>query len=327
MVNRGEHEAAIVIYRKICALEPASHEDQLRLPQGLEQVGNFEAASQAYLKAAQQLSKKGDGTQAVAVLENVLRIKPNDKDLVRELFSLLCQLDLTARGIDYLKSISVDADPDFKVLISETFLLGEGKLDSAKAILLEDGGKDFKLYPVIVRLLQQLIARKELDGALEVAKALLGSSVQRQDEITLKIMLEAILDLDESNICTLKTLTILLIRMNDQQNLEGYLKRLVVAQLRVGDLLDGRDGLNQLIIHGKNSEYLDILNLLNEAIAAGSPEASTRACQTIIQVLESGVRGNADSQPATGLALGGSELDLGLVQDEPQQEFVLEEFN
>ncbi len=70
-----------------------------------------------------------------------------------------------------------------------------------------------------------------------------------------------------------------------------------------------------------------MLHRLNKAIADGSHEASTRTCQTIIQLLESGVGGNTDSLPATGLALGVSELDLGLVQDEPQQEFVLEEFN
>ncbi len=193
MVNRGEHDAAIAVYRKICSLEPASHEDQLRLAQGLEQVGNFEAASQAYLKAAQQLAQKGEISEAVAVSDNLLRIKPRGKNMLRGLFALLCQLGLTARGIDYLnlKSISLDSDTDFKVLISET-LLREGKLDSAKAILLEDGGKDFNFYPVIVKLLQQLIARKDLDGVLEVAKAPFGSSVQRHDEITLKIMLDAV---------------------------------------------------------------------------------------------------------------------------------------
>ena len=262
----------------------------------------------------------------MAALDNLLRIKPRDKDLVKGLFALLCQLDLTARGIDYLKSVSLDADPDFKVLISETFLR-EGRLDSAKAILLEGGGKDSKLYPAIVRLLQELIARKELDGALDVMKVLFETSVQRHDEITLKIMLESILALDESNIRTLRKLTTLLIRMNDTQNLEGYLKRLVVAQLRGGDLLEGRDNLNKLVIHSRTTEYLDMLHRLNKAIAAGSPEASTRTCQTIIQLLESGVGGNTDSLPATGLALGVSELDLGLVQEEPEQEFVLEEFN
>ena len=204
--------------------------------------------------------------------------------------------------------------------------LREGKLDSAKVILLEDGGKDSKLYPAIVKLLQELIARKDLDGALDVMKVLFETSVQRHDEITLKIMLESILALDESNIRTLKALTTLLVRMNDTQNLEGYLKRLVVAQLRAGDLLEGRDNLNKLVIHSRTTEYLDMLHRLNKAIAAGSHEASTRTCQTIIQFLESGVGGNTDSLPATGLALGVSELDLGLVQDEPQQEFVLEEF-
>jgi hypothetical protein len=175
-----------------------------------------------------------------------------------------------------------------------------------------------------VKLLQELIARKDLEGALDVAKELFETSVQRHDEITLKIMLECILALDESNMRALRTLTMLLIRMNDQQNLEEYLKRLVVVQLRAGELIEGRDNLNKLVIQGRTAEYLDLLRQFNEAIAAGTDEGSARACQTTIQVLENGVR--ADSRPATGLALGVSELDLGLVQDEPQREVVLEEF-
>lgn len=121
--------------------------------------------------------------------------------------------------------------------IGET-LLQEGKLDLARTILLEGGGKDPKLYPVAMRLLQELIARKDLDGALNVMKALFETSIQLHDEITLKVMLDAMLTLDESNIRTLGTLTTLLIRMNDQQSLEGYLKRLVITQLRAGELLD-----------------------------------------------------------------------------------------
>lgn len=324
MVNREEHERAIAIHHKICSLDPTSHEDQLHLAQVLEQFGNLEAASQAYLKAAQQLVQKGHISQAVTASDNLLRIKPRDKDLVRAMFTLLCQLDLTASAIDYLKSISLDADPDFKILISETFLQ-EGKLDSAKAILLEGGGKDPKLYPVMVQLLQELIARKDLDGALDVVKALVEASIQRHDEITLKVMLDAVLSLDESNIRTLRTLTTLLIRMNDQQHLEGYLKRLVVAQLRAGELLEGRDSLNKLVIHGRNAEYVDMLHLLDEGIASSSDQVSARTCQTIIQFLESGVRG--DSRPETGMALGVSEADLGIVQTVPEQELILEEFS
>jgi len=324
MANKEEHEAAIATYRKICTLDPASHEDQLHLADALEQIGKLEAASEAYLKAAQQLVQKGNISEAVAASDNLLRIKPRNKDLVRAMFTLLCQLDLTAGAIDYLNSISLDADPDFKVLISETFLQ-EGKLDSARAILLEGGGKDPKLYPVIVRLLQELIARRDLDGASDVMKALVEASIQRHDEFTLKVMLDSMLSLDESNIRTLRTLATLLIRMNDQQNLEGYLKRLVVAQLRAGELLEGRDSLNKLVIHGRNAEYVDMLYLFDEAIASSSDQVSARTCQTIIQFLESGVRGN--SRPETGLALGVSEADLGLVQAEPEQEFILEEFN
>jgi hypothetical protein len=298
----------------------------LQLAHLLEQVGNLEEASQAFLKGAQQLAQKGGTSQAVAALDNLFRIKPRDKELARGLFTLMCQLELAPRGIDYLQSISLDADSDFKVLIAETFLL-EGKLDSARTILLEGGGKDSKLYPVILRLLQNLIARRDLDGALEVVNALFETSIQRHDEVTLKVMLDTMLTFDESNIRTLRTLTTLLIRMNDRRDLEGYLKRLVVAQLRAGELHEGREGLNVLVIHGKNAGYLDMLHLLNEAIASSSDQVSAGSCQTIIQFLETGIRGNTDSQGYSGLALRVSELDLGLVPPEPEPEVVLEELS
>jgi tetratricopeptide (TPR) repeat protein len=321
MVNKEEYEEAIAIYQKICRLDPASHDDQLHLARGLEKVGNLEAASEAYLKGAEQLAQKGNTSQAIAESDNLLRLKPRDKELVRSFFKLLCQLDLTARGIDYLRSVSLDADPDFKVLISETFLR-EGKLDLARTILLEGGGKDPKLYPVAMRLLQELIARKDLDGALNLMKALFETSIQLHDEITLKVMLDAMLMLDESNIRTLRTLITVLIRMNDRQSLEGYLKRLVISQLRAGELLEGQDSLNQLVIYGRNSEYLDMLNAVNGAIASGSVQDSARTCQAIIQFLEGGVPRKADSRPETGLALGVSEGNLGLTEKESEEELI-----
>ena len=327
MAKKGELEAAIRVYQKICSLDPKSHEDQLRLANALEQVSKPEVASQAYLKAAQLLSEKGDVTKAVAALENVLRIQPQDKDLARTLFTQLCEVDLAERGIEYLKSVSLDADPDFKVLISE-ILLKQGALESARTILLEDGGKSPRLYPVILKLLQESIARKDLGGALDVVKAVFELAIEMHEEVTLKVMLDEILALDESNIRTLRKLTTLLIRMNDQQSLEGYLKRLVVAQLRAGELLEAREGLNKLVIHGKNPEYLDMLKLCNDAVTSESVQALARTSETIVQFLESGVRGNRDARATHGLALGVSEADLGLVQkDVVEEEFILEEFS
>ena len=60
-------------------------------------------------------------------------------------------------------------------------------------------------------------------------------------------------------------------------------------------------------------------------LAHGLEKVGTLEAATIIQFLESGVRG--DSRPETGLALGVSEADLGLVQTEQEQQLILEEFN
>lgn len=100
MLNREEYEAAIPIYQKICVLDPTSHEDQLHLAHALEQVGNLEAASEAYLKGAEQLAHKGNLSQAAAALDNLFRIKPQNKELAPSLFKLLCQLDLTECAVD-----------------------------------------------------------------------------------------------------------------------------------------------------------------------------------------------------------------------------------
>ena len=64
---------------------------------------------------------------------------------------------------------------------------------------------------------------------------------------------------------------------------------------------------------------------LNEGITSGSDQVSVRTCQTIVRFLESAVR--EDSRSETGLALGVSEADLGLLQIGSEQEFILEEFH
>ena len=65
-----------------------------------------------------------------------------------------------------------------------------------------------------------------------------------------------------------------------------------------------------------------------DRLTSDSDQASARTCKTIVQFLESGVRGNPKSHAAYGLALGVSEADLGLVQkDAVEEEFILEEFS
>ena len=71
-----------------------------------------------------------------------------------------------------------------------------------------------------------------------------------------------------------------------------------------------------------------MLKLCNDAVTSESDQASARTSETIVQFMESGVRGNRDARATHGLALGVSEADLGLVQkDVVEEEFILEEFS
>jgi hypothetical protein len=149
------------------------------------------------------------------------------------------------------------------------------------------------------------------------------TSIQLHDELNLKAKLASLLYLDEGNVPTLKVPTTLLIRMNERQELEGYLKRLVVAELRSGRVADAQDDFNKLVIYGKNPDYLDMFHMLNQ-IVAGSDLAADQRYTTIVNFLETGIRYSAPV-PTTGLALGVSELDLASTALE--HEFVLEEAN
>ena len=136
-------------------------------------------------------------------------------------------------------------------------------------------------------------------------------SIRLRDEATLKFLLDSLLELDDTNVRLLKTLTAVLIRMNDKEKLEAYLKRLVLIQLRAEDVCDAREGLNKLVLYGSASFYVDLLKLINEAALDESPEVLKKAIQRVIRALETGSLEQSQSAAAP-MALGVSELDLGM---------------
>ena len=110
----------------------------------------------------------------------------------------------------------------------------------------------------------------------------------------------------------LKTLIAVMIRMNDKEKLENYLKRLVLLHLRANEVRDARENLNKLVVYGSSSFYLDLLNLINEAALDQSQEVMTRTIQRVIRSLEAGSLEKDQKEMSAPVALGVSELDLGM---------------
>ena len=66
------------------------------------------------------------------------------------------------------------------------------------------------------------------------------------------------------------------------------------------------------MVYGSSSFYLDLLNLINEAALDQSPEVMKKTVQKVIRSLEVGSLEKDQSESASPLALGVSELDLGM---------------
>ena len=307
----GNHAEAITMLKKICSLDPACGESQMTLAQSLELGGNTTDAIKGYLQSATLYVQQGNPMAASQVVENVFRLQPNDKDTVKAFFMLLQRMDLTQRGVQYINSLALDEDPEFKLILSEMFL-EEGDFEAARQLIRGSVRQCPTLYKPAMKVLDGLISRRDLDGSLELVEELFETSIRHRDESNLKVLLDSLLELDETNARLLKTLTAVLIRMNDKEKLEGYLKRLVLVQLGANEVRDARESLNKLVVYGSSSFYLDLLNLINEATLDESPEVMKKTIQKVIRALETGSLEKDQSECTAPLALGVSELDLGM---------------
>jgi hypothetical protein len=213
--------------------------------------------------------------------------------------------------LQYLNSLALDEDPDFKLILSEMFL-EEGNFETARQLIQGSVRQSQTLYKPAIKVLEGLIARRDLNGSLEMVEDLFEISMRLRDESTLKALLDSLLELDETNSRLLKTLTTVLIRMGDREKLEGYLKRLVLVQLRADEVRDARESLNKLVVYGSESFYLDLLNLINEATLDESPEVMQKTIQKVIRALDAGSLEQYQPEAGASLALGVSELDLGM---------------
>jgi tetratricopeptide (TPR) repeat protein len=302
----------IGLLRKICKLDPECADSRIDLAQALELSGNTREALSGYLEGATRLAQGGNLMAATQVIESIFRLEPQEKEFVKSFFILLQKINLTERGLEYLQSLSMDEDPEFRLILSEMFLQ-HGNLEAARKIVQGSVRKSPILYQPALKILRELIAQKDLDASLNMLEDLFETSVQLKDETTLKVMLDSLVELDRNNVRLLKALATILIRLNDREKLERYLKRLVILQLRADEVRDARESLNKLVVYGQCSFYLDLLNMINEASLESGPEVLKGAAEKIVHALERGsLEKHEDAMAHFGLALGVSELDLGM---------------
>ena len=325
-MDLGEHNEASSLFQKACNLEPECSQSFLKLAQHLELQGKAEEAIRCYLQSANLLADQNKTAEAITVTENILRIRPKNKEIIKALFRLLEKVGMTTRAIEYLQSLTMVEDSDFKLTMCE-LLITAGDLESALKILKESVRENTALYVPAVKLLKLLISEGKLDSALDLMESIIDISIQMQDEGTMRVILDNLARLDGENVRILKTLTTIMIRMNDKRNLEEHLKRLVTLQLQDGNVREARESLNKLVVYGHADYYLDLLNLMNEA--STNPDSDLNGLkERVIKSFENGHFDKGVQKPDAIMALGVTEASLGADwASDIEEEFILEADN
>jgi tetratricopeptide (TPR) repeat protein len=88
-MDLGEHDEASLLLQKACNLEPECSQSFLKLAQQLELQGKSEEAIRCYFQSANLLADQNKTAEAITVTENVLRICPKNKEIIKALFRLL----------------------------------------------------------------------------------------------------------------------------------------------------------------------------------------------------------------------------------------------
>jgi tetratricopeptide (TPR) repeat protein len=324
LISLGQYDRALETYQKICSLEPICTESLLELAQLQEKLGKAEEASRTFVLCAVKDAEAGNPSSAASAAENVFRLKPRNKQVLKTLFKVFQDINKADRGLEYLRSLSLEQDPDLNAVLAE-ISSQEVNLAVSRKYLLEAFQMDPGVFPKVLNLLTELIVQKDLNASLDIIEALSETPVQVEHHASLKALMDSLIALDDSSIRTFKALSSLLLILHDQPRMEGYLRHLVILQLRGGNLRGGRDGLNQLVVHGNDNLYLDLLNLLNEGMMKDSADNLQQTCQQVIQALELGGLDLEDPSSDTGMALGVSDLDLGIsLEVQPQEELFME---
>jgi tetratricopeptide (TPR) repeat protein len=324
LIALGQYDRALETYQKICSLEPSCTESLLELAQLQEKLGKAEEASRTFVLCAVKHAEAGNPSSAASAAENVFRLKPRSKQVLKTLFKVFQDINKADRGLEYLRSLSLEQDPDLNVVLAE-ISSQEVNLAVSREYLIEALHRDPGVFPKVLNLLTELIVQKDLNASLDIIEALSETTVEAQHHASLKALMDSLISLDDSSIRTFKALSSLLMNLHDQPRMEGYLRHLVILQLRGGNLREGRDGLNQLVVHGNDNLYLDLLNLLNEGMMKDSVDNLQQTCQQVIQALELGGLDLQDPSSDTGMALGVSDLDLGIsLEVQPQEELLME---
>ena len=89
-------------------------------------------ACHIFLACGELLAAQHKPAQAASVVENLFRLGVQDKDLLQASFTLLQKTGLIQRGIEYLESLGLDKEPEFKAMMIEALLLDKGNLELAK---------------------------------------------------------------------------------------------------------------------------------------------------------------------------------------------------
>ncbi len=306
LVSLGQYDAALLFYQRICRLDPDCPRSWLQLARTFERSDRVDGASRAYLQCAELLVKSPGLATDRSFVEELFRLRIRNKEFAISFFRRVRQANLTDLGVKYLESIGLDKDPEIRAMLVEAFL-EDGKLESAQD-LIANSTVHPSLYAVGMRLLQALITRKQVDAGLTVAEALVQTSLQQHDEVTLKSMLISLSKCDESNHRAFKLLATILVRMGQGHEIERYSKRFVILQLQRGNVSDARDELKKMIGYSEGCFYLALFNRLDEAILSGANLSKT--CDIVRRALETGIPAGPAKSPSER-AFGVSEADIG----------------
>jgi len=280
--RQGDNKKALDILHRIADLDPNNTDIRLKLADGYLKESMRREASSAYVQAANRLYQTGSLELALHAYNKALQLVPDDVDALRGQLESHIARATADEAAEVLENVvkGRENDKELVSMLARAYLEAEDPHGAERAttmLMLQDAANYLQVLPV-ARL---YLKAGEIDETVRILESVIERMLAGREERDLLELVNKVLERDPDRVPALRMLVRIHWWQRDMDALRSALERLAEAA-EAAELVDEeRYALTQLVrLAPDEQRYLDRLNLiggLQEEPAeefASTPEAS-----------------------------------------------------
>ncbi len=259
--KNGRSQQALELLQRVADLDPENVPARLRLAENYQREGMTEKAIEAYIAAGSQLIRKSSLVEAQQVFQRVLDLNPTSTPALNSLATIYIKQGDSGRAVALLDNVVRQRpdDTDLLILSGRIYLQAE-LLDEAEKALLKLLKADKTRFEYLLTLAQKFAEQGYFDRAVSLVEQCIEPMVTRRQETRGVELLKSILESEPYHVAAHQCLATLYKRLGEGNELPEALKALAQAAMHHSKRDIAEQALKELIeLEPNETAHLELM--------------------------------------------------------------------